>query len=77
MPPPPEPPPPPPAPAITPGTSAALPTTVRPGATARRSLRQASRGTSNLTIPISTGTSSTTPAAGASSTGSTNLSIGR
>jgi hypothetical protein len=44
------------------------PTTVKPSMTKRESLQQASKGTSALTIPLSTG--------GMSTAGATNLSIG-
>ena len=64
MPAPPEPPPPAPAPVIT----DKQPTTVKPTKSKRESLQQASRGTSNLTIPLSTG--GATPSM-------TNLSIGK
>lgn len=69
----PEPPPPPPESVIPAG---ALPTTVSPTKTSREALRQASSGTSSLTIPLSVGGSSVTPTTGNASTGSTNLSIG-
>ena len=48
----PAPPAPPPSPVIAPGTQ---PTTVRPTKTTRESMSQASKGTSNLMIPLSTG----------------------
>ena len=48
----PAPPAPPPSPVIAPGTQ---PTTVRPTKTTRESIAQASKGTSNLAIPLSTG----------------------
>jgi hypothetical protein len=64
MPKPPEPPAPPPAPVIT----STEPTTVKPTRSKRESLQQASRGTSSLTIPLSTG--GATPSM-------TNLSIGK
>jgi hypothetical protein len=64
MPAPPEPPAPAPAPVIT----STKPTTVKPTKSKRESLQQASRGTSSLTIPLSTG--GATPSM-------TNLSIGK
>ena len=64
MPAPPEPPAPAPAPVIT----STEPTTVKPTKSKRESLQQASRGTSSLTIPLSTG--GATPSM-------TNLSIGK
>lgn len=66
MPKPPEPPPPPPAPVVSPTTQ---PTTVKPLASRRGALQQASKGTSSLTIPLSTGGPSASPA-------TTNLTIG-
>jgi hypothetical protein len=51
MPPPPEPPPPPPEPVIAPG---AQPTAVKT-TSKRASMQKASKGTSNLSIPLSTG----------------------
>lgn len=68
MPKPPEPPPPPPAPVV----SSTEPTVVKPTMSKRASLRQASQGTSSLTIPLGgTGTG------GGSSTSLSNLSIGK
>jgi hypothetical protein len=64
----PEPPPPAPAPVIT-GTE---PTTVKPTRTKRESLQQASKGTSSLSIPLSTGGASS-----AMTPSMTNLSIGK
>jgi hypothetical protein len=64
MPKPPEPPAPAPAPVIT----STEPTTVKTTRSKRESLQQASRGTSSLTIPLSTG--GATPSM-------TNLSIGK
>ena len=64
----PEPPPPAPAPVIT-GTE---PTTVKPTRTKRESLQQASKGTSSLSIPLSTGGASS-----AKTPSMTNLSIGK
>ena len=64
MPKPPEPPAPPPAPVIT----STEPTTVKTTRSKRESLQQASKGTSSLTIPLSTG--GATPSM-------TNLSIGK
>jgi hypothetical protein len=61
----PEPPPPAPAPVITSTT----PTTVKPTMSKRASLRQASQGTSSLTIPLG-GT-------GGGGSSMTNLSIGK
>lgn len=52
MPKPPEPPPPPPAPVISPTMT---PTVVKPTMTKRGAMQQASKGTSSLTIPLSTG----------------------
>jgi hypothetical protein len=60
----PEPPPPAPAPVIT----STEPTTVKPTKSKRESMRQASQGTSSLSIPLSTG--GITPSM-------TNLSIGK
>ena len=64
MPKPPEPPAPAPAPVIT----STEPTTVKPTKSKRKSLQQAGKGTSSLTIPLSTG--GATPSM-------TNLSIGK
>ena len=64
MPPPPEAPAPPPQPVMPEGTK---PTTVKPSMTKRASLQQASKGTSALTIPLSTG---------GMTAGAPNLSIG-
>ena len=64
----PEPPPPAPAPVIT-GTE---PTKVKPTRTKRESLQQASKGTSSLSIPLSTGGASS-----AMTPSMTNLSIGK
>jgi len=63
----PEAPAPPPAAPIS-ATEGTKPTTVKPSMTKRASLQQASKGTSALTIPLSTG--------GMSTAGATNLSIG-
>jgi hypothetical protein len=52
MPSPPAPPAPPPMPVIAPGTQ---PTTIRPTKSTRESIAQASKGTSNLAIPLSIG----------------------
>jgi hypothetical protein len=62
-------PPPPEAPAAPPVSAieGKTPTTVKPTATKRASLQQASKGTSSLTIPLSTG---------GMTTGAPNLSIG-
>lgn len=64
----PEPPPPAPAPVIT----STEPTTVKPTRTKRESLQQASKGTSSLSIPLSTGGASS-----AMTPSMTNLSIGK
>ena len=77
MPAPPAPTPPPPAPVIAPGTE---PTTIRPTKTTRESMSQASKGTSSLTIPLSTGgmTPMKSPLSIGGMTASTpNLSIGK
>ena len=64
----PEPPPPAPAPVIT----STEPTTIKPTRTKRESLQQASKGTSSLSIPLSTGGASS-----AMTPSMTNLSIGK
>ena len=46
---------PPPPPAPVPVTSSTEPTTVKPTKSKRESMRQASKGASSLTIPLSTG----------------------
>jgi hypothetical protein len=61
-------PPEPPAPAPTPVITSTEPTTVKTTRSKRESLQQASKGTSSLTIPLSTG--GATPSM-------TNLSIGK
>lgn len=68
MPPPPEPP----TPAPTPVITSTEPTTVKPTRTKRESLQQASKGTSSLSIPLSTGGASS-----AMTPSMTNLSIGK
>ena len=60
--------PPPPVPAPVQATADTTPTTVKPSKSKRESLQQAGKGTSNLTIPLSTG--GATPSM-------TNLSIGK
>jgi hypothetical protein len=68
MPPPPEPP----TPAPTPVITSTEPTTVKPTRSKRESLQQASKGTSSLSIPLSTGGASS-----AMTPSMTNLSIGK
>jgi hypothetical protein len=68
MPAPPAPPPPPPESAI----QGKLPTTVKPPMSQRESMRQASKGPSGLTIPLSTGAGGSAPP----TTSMANLSIG-
>jgi hypothetical protein len=62
----------PPAPAPTPVITSTEPTTVKPTRTKRESLQQASKGTSSLSIPLSTGGASS-----AMTPSMTNLSIGK
>jgi len=64
-------------PVIAPGTQ---PTTIRPTKSTRESIAQASKGTSNLAIPLSTGgiiPTASPLSIGGMSSGASNLSIGK